>query len=186
MRISGGTGRGRRLIAPSGSAVRPTSDKVRQALFNILGDRVSGAAFLDLFAGAGGIGIEAISRGAGTVVFVDASRHSVRAIKDNLDRTGLGQKAKVVMAEAGAFIKRPSGPYDIIFMDPPYAEDVSPLLERIGYSGLLKPDGILIYEHFRKRPSPDKAGGLVLFREARYGDTVLAFYRLSGQPSSMT
>ncbi len=177
MRISGGTGRGRRITVPSGSVVRPTSDKVRQALFNILGDRISGSVFLDLFAGAGAVGIEAISRGAGLVVFVDASRRSAGIIEKNLHKTGFWEKAKVVVADAEAFIKRQSGPYDIIFMDPPYAEDIGDLLERIGDSGLLKPDGLLVYERFRKRPSLEKSGTLILFREARYGDTVLSFYK---------
>lgn len=179
MRISGGTGRGRRITAPSGSAVRPTSDKVRQALFNILGDRISGAVFLDLFAGAGAVGIEAISRGAGAVVFVDASRRSAGIIEKNLRRTDLGEEARVVVADAEAFIRRWSGPYDIIFMDPPYAEDINDLIERIGDSGLLKPDGLLVYEHFRKRASPERFGRLILFREARYGDTVLSFYKFA-------
>lgn len=176
MRITGGTGRGRRLQVPAGSRVRPTSDKVKQALFNILGERVVDAAFLDLFAGAGGIGVEALSRGAKSVVFVDASRESLDIIKRNIEQAGFGDRAQVVPAKAGTFLKKPSGPYDIVFLDPPYAEELQPLLDQIAVAGLLNAGSIVIAEHFKKQPSPERAGALRLSREARYGDTVLAFY----------
>jgi 16S rRNA (guanine966-N2)-methyltransferase len=177
MRVTGGTGRGRRLKVPTGSSVRPTSDKVKQALFNILGDRVDGSAFLDLFAGAGGIGIEALSRGAERVVFVDASRDSQNSIKQNLDQTGFGGRAEVVLSKAASFLEKPSGPYDIVFLDPPYADEMAPLLEQVGQAGILKPDSVIIAEHFKKQPSPERAGNLLLYRQAKYGDTVLAFYK---------
>jgi len=179
MRVSGGIGRGQRLKVPSGPRVRPTSDKVKQALFNILGDRVVDATFLDLYAGAGGIGIEALSRGVRSVVFVDASRESVSAVKRNLEQTGFIDRAQVVLSRAEAFLKKPSGPFDIIFLDPPYAEEMQPLLELVAGSGVLRQDSVVIAEHFKKQPSPERAGSLVLYREARYGDTVLAFYRYS-------
>jgi 16S rRNA (guanine966-N2)-methyltransferase len=178
MRVTGGIGRGRRLKVPTGSGVRPTSDKVKQALFNILGDRVIGASFLDLYAGAGGIGIEALSRGAGSVAFVDSSRASLAIIIKNIEQTGFGKRARVVPARAESYLKKSSGPYDIIFLDPPYAEDMQPLLDLIAESGLVKTEGIVVAEHFKKKPSPEKAGALALYREARYGDTVLAFYKL--------
>ncbi len=165
------------MKVPSGSRVRPTSDKVKQALFNILGDRVTDAVFLDLYAGAGGIGIEALSRGASRVVFVDSSRSSLAVIKQNIARTGLGERAQVVPAEAKAFLRKTSGPFDIIFLDPPYAEELQPLLDLIAGSGIMKPDGVVIAEPFKKQPSPERAGSLTLYREARYGDTVLAFYK---------
>ncbi len=177
MRVTGGRERGRRLKAPAGSRVRPTSDKVKQALFNILGERVAGAVFLDLYAGAGGIGLEALSRGAGRVVFVDASRGSLDVVRHNRDILGFVDKAQVVFSKAEAFLKKPSGPFDIVFLDPPYAEEIKPLLELISKAGMLKPDAIVIAEHFKKQPSPESAGGLVLYREAKYGDTILAFYQ---------
>ncbi len=177
MRVTGGTGRGQRLKVPAGSRVRPTSDKVKQALFNILGERVAGAAFLDLFAGAGGIGIEALSRGASRAVFVDSSRESIAVIKQNIEKTDFSDQATVVLSSTETFLKRPLGSYDIVFLDPPYAEDLNPLLELIAASRVVKPDGLLIAEHFRKQPSPERAGSLSLQREARYGDTVLAFYK---------
>ena len=178
MRVTGGIGRGQRLKVPSGSRVRPTSDKVKQALFNILGDRIIDAVFLDLFAGAGGIGIEALSRGAARVTFVDASRDSLISIKQNIGQMGFGDHAEVVPAKAEVFLKKRSGPYDIVFLDPPYAEEMAPLLELIVGAGILKPESIVIAEHFKKQPSPEQAGDLTLYRQAKYGDTVLAFYRI--------
>ena len=103
MRITGGTGRGRRLKVPAGEKVRPTSDKVKQALFNILGDRVPGSTFLDLFAGAGGVGIEALSRGADRVVFVDGDRESLDVVKHNIEQAGFAERAEAVLAKAETF-----------------------------------------------------------------------------------
>jgi len=181
MRVTGGTGRGQRLKVPAGDRVRPTSDKVKQALFNILGDRVVDAVFLDLFAGAGGIGIEALSRGAARVVFVDGSRDSLNLVKRNLEQTGFLDQAQVVLSKAESFLKKPSGPYDIMFLDPPYANELQPLLEQIAGAGMLKPNAIVIAEHFKKQQSPERAGELTLTREAKYGDTVLAFYAVSSR-----
>ncbi len=176
MRVTGGIGRGQRLKVPRGSRVRPTSDKVKQALFNILGDKVLNSVFLDLFAGAGGIGIEALSRGADSAVFVDASPESLKMVKQNIEQTGFGEKARAVLSKAEVFLKKTSGPYDIVFLDPPYADDMLPLLTLLAESGVLKADSIVIAEHFKKQLSPDRAGVLSLYREAKYGDTVLAFY----------
>lgn len=148
-------------------------------MFNILGNRIIGASFLDLYAGAGGIGIEALSREAGLVVFVDSSRESLSVIKKNIEQTGFGERAQVVSAKAESYLKKPSGRYDIVFLDPPYAEDMQPLLDLLAGSGSIKSDGIVVAEHFRKQPSPAKAGALVLYREARYGNTVLAFYKMT-------
>jgi 16S rRNA (guanine966-N2)-methyltransferase len=180
MRVTGGVGRGQRLKVPAGDRVRPTSDKVKQALFNILGDRVVDSVFLDLFAGAGGIGIEALSRGAARVVFVDGSRDSLTALKYNLQQTGFIERSKAVLSKVEPFLKKPSGSYDIVFLDPPYAFEIQPLLEQIAGAGILKPDAIVIAEHFKKQRSPDHAGGLSLYRDATYGDTVLAFYTFRG------
>jgi 16S rRNA (guanine966-N2)-methyltransferase len=181
MRVTGGIGKGRKLKVPAGSRVRPTSDKVKQALFNILGERVADASFLDLFAGAGGIGIEALSRGAGRVVFVDASRASLNVVNHNIEQTGFEERSQAVLAKAESFLKKPSGSYDIVFLDPPYADEMLPLLELIAGAGILKPGSIVIAEHFKKQPSPARAGDLTLYREAKYGDTVLAFYKIGSQ-----
>ena len=181
MRVTGGIGRGRRLKVPSGSRVRPTSDKVKQALFNILGDRVEGSYFLDLYAGAGGIGIEALSRGAARVLFVDASRDSLDVVKQNIEQMGFGDNAEVMLSTAESFLRKRTGHYDIVFLDPPYAEELQPLLELIAGAGILKDESVVIAEHFKKQPSPEQAGGLTLYRLAKYGDTVLAFYKQEGR-----
>jgi len=162
---------------PAGSRVRPTSDKVKQALFNILGGKVEASIFLDLYAGTGGIGIEALSRGAGRVVFVDDSRESLRVIEKNIERTGFGERAQVVAAQAVKFLKKTSEQFDIVFLDPPYTHEQGPLLEAIAESGVLKPDSIVVAEHFKKQALPAQAGSLSLSREATYGDTVLTFYK---------
>lgn len=177
MRVTGGTGRGRRLKVPA-AGVRPTSDKVKQALFNILGERIAGEAFLDLFAGAGGVGIEALSRGAERVVFVDTSRGSLNVIKHNIEQSGFSNAAQVVAAKAESFLQKATEQFDIVFLDPPYAQELKPLLELIAGSGVLKSEAVVVAEHFKKQPSPEKAGALTLYREAKYGDTVLAFYNL--------
>ena len=163
---------------PAGLRVRPTSDKVKQALFNILGGKVEGAHFLDLFAGIGGIGIEALSRGAQRVVFVDDARDSLHSLKHNIEQTGFSTRAQVVASKAEAFLKKTSEQFDIVFLDPPYSLALEPVLHGLAESGILKPDAVVIAEHFKKQPAPVKAGKLTLFREAQYGDTVLAFYRL--------
>jgi 16S rRNA (guanine966-N2)-methyltransferase len=179
MRITGGIGRGRTLRVPAGSKVRPTSDKVKQALFNILVEKVPGAVFLDLFAGAGGIGIEALSRGAERVVFVDGSRESLEIVRHNIEQAGFGERAELVLSKVEPFLKKRSGPYDIVFLDPPYVMEMLPLLQLVSGSGLLKHGAIVIAEHFKKQASPEKAGVLAMYREAKYGDTVLAFYAMN-------
>jgi 16S rRNA (guanine966-N2)-methyltransferase len=178
MRVTGGIGKGRKLKVPAGSRVRPTSDKVKQALFNILGQRVEGALFLDLFAGIGGIGIEALSRGAGRVVFVDDSRDSLKIIKKNVEQTGFSGRAQVVASKAETFLKKTSEQFDIVFLDPPYSLALEPLLKVLGEAGILKPDSVVIAEHFKKQPSIEHTGNLSIYRQAQYGDTVLTFFRL--------
>ncbi len=178
MRVTGGSGKGRRLNVPAGQRIRPTSDKVKQALFNILGDRIEGALFLDLFAGTGGIGIEALSRGASRVVLVDDSRNSLQVIRKNIEQTDFNDQAQVVASHAEQFLKRSAEQFDIIFLDPPYTHEQGALLHAVAESAVLKPDSIVVSEHFKKQPSPEQAGRLALFRVTQYGDTVLAFYTL--------
>jgi 16S rRNA (guanine966-N2)-methyltransferase len=112
------------------------------------------------------------------VVFVDASQASLQVVRQNIEQTGFKDRSHVVLSKAESFLKRPSGSYDVVFLDPPYAEEMQPLLQRIAGAGILHPDSIVIAEHFKKQPSPASAGGLTLYREAKYGDTVLAFYKL--------
>ena len=178
MKVTGGTGKGRKLKVPPGSRVRPTSDKVKQALFNILGEKVKGAAFLDLYAGTGGVGIEALSRGAGRVVFIDDANDSLRAIKKNVEQTGFGERAQVMPHRAETFLRKTSEQFDIVFLDPPYSLQLEIPLVLVSEAEILNPDAIVVGEHFKKQASPKQAGRLVLYRETHYGDTVLAFYKL--------
>jgi 16S rRNA (guanine966-N2)-methyltransferase len=185
MRVTGGIGKGRKLKVPPGSHVRPTSDKVKQALFNILGEKVKGGAFLDLYAGAGGVGIEALSRGAGKVVFIDDSRDSLQAVRRNVEETGFGERAQVIPHRAETFLRKTNERFDIVFLDPPYSLELEIPLALVSDSEILNPDAIVVGEHFKKQPSPKQAGRLTLYRETQYGDTILAFYKLadeSGDP----
>jgi 16S rRNA (guanine(966)-N(2))-methyltransferase RsmD len=177
-RITGGIGKGRKLRVPAGLRVRPTADKVKQALFNILGERIEHAAFLDLYAGTGGIGIEALSRGAGKAVFVDDSGESLRVARQNIEESGLSELAQVVPAKAESFLRKTFERFDIVFLDPPYSIEQQHVLDLISMSEILKRDSIVISEHFKKQKSPETAGRLALYREAVYGDTVLAFYKI--------
>ncbi len=189
MRISGGESKGRRITPPgrgrsAGSAkVRPTSDKVREALFSILGERVEGAVFLELFAGTGAVGIEALSRGARRTVFVDNSPGSVRLIRENVESLGYRERAAVVAKDALAFLRKTArelGPYDIVFADPPYHADEGPkTMEILGSAELsdVFPEGALAaYEHFKKNQAPEIIGRLAKKKDYLYGDTAVSLY----------
>ena len=183
MRVIAGRSGGRRLAAPPGSDTRPTADRVREALFSILGPPGEDALVLDLFAGAGALGIEALSRGAARAVFVDRSRTALRYLRRNLDALDLREVSEVHqehaphhaarLADAG----RPA--FTWIFLDPPYQSDLGgATLAELGRSGaLLTPDGLAVLEHDRRRPPHDRYGYLVKADCRRYGDTELSFYR---------
>lgn len=158
------------------ASFRRTTSKVLNALFNILGSRVEGARFLDLYAGVGTVGIEALSRGASEVVFVEADRRRSAMIKKALSERTFGQRAKVFSMKVEAFLKNYHGkPFDIVFLDPPY-HDFSP--ERV--LGMLSPvlgqKGLIVLEHFHKTDLPEAPGKVRLKRQYRYGDTVLSLY----------
>lgn len=172
MRIVAGTARGRRLVAPTGDAVRPTTDRVREALFNSLVslDAVRDATVLDLFAGSGALGIEALSRGAAHVTFVDSAPDALRAVRENLERAGLADRATVVRADAREHVRRGSGtgPVDLALVDPPYAFDEWPeLLEDLDAD-------VVVIESDREI---DPGDGATLVRARRYGGTVVTIAR---------
>ena len=181
-RIIGGEGKGRRLKAPRGLDTRPTAARVRQTLFDILAARLPGCRFLDAFAGSGAVGLEALSRGAALVVFVESAAGAVAALRANADalaRAGgnvrvLRQDARVALAalaDAGES-------FDVIYVDPPYASDLyEKALEQAGRKGLLGEDGVVVAEHFHKRTLPERIGALARTREVRVGDHRLSFYR---------
>ncbi len=175
MRVVAGLYRGRRLIAPPGSATRPTSDRVRESLFSILGDSVQNARVLDLYAGSGALGIEALSRGAASAVFVDHSQKAVAAIRANLE--ALGIEADVRRMEARAALRPPpeaAAAYDLIFLDPPYrhAAELGRLLSE-ALPAVLAPGGRVISESDRREPLQL---ALPLVDERRYGDTIIRIH----------
>ncbi len=181
-RIIGGAGKGRRLKAPRGLAVRPTGSRVKQTLFDILAPVMPGCRFLDAFAGSGGVGLEALSRGASRVVLVDFAAAAVDAIRANvaaLQGAGGGvqvfrQDARVALAALADSGVR----FDVVFLDPPYESTLyEPLIEQIGATRLLEKDGVAVAEHFHKRALPETIGPLARAREVRIGDHRLSFYR---------
>jgi 16S rRNA (guanine966-N2)-methyltransferase len=181
MRIISGQTKGRALRAPRGRGVRPTSSKVREALFSILSERIEGAFVLDLFAGSGALGIEALSRGAAGVVFVDQAAESLRALVANIDACGYGDRATVHRGNSLKFLKEPgtyAGSFDVVLADPPYHTGIlRKLLPLLSRGDIMKPSGIMVIEHFHKTVLPERIGPLSSFRSERYGDTVLAFYQ---------
>jgi 16S rRNA (guanine966-N2)-methyltransferase len=177
VRVIAGEHRGRRLVAPRGAATRPTSDRVREALFSILADRVVDARVLDLFAGSGALGIEALSRGARSATFVDSSPAAVRAVTANLEGIEGGE---VVRRDARAFLRtaRESGrEYDLVFLDPPYRQ-AGPFGRTLAetLSAVLAPGATVVSESDRRDPLelPD----FTLDDERRYGDTAIRLYAL--------
>lgn len=180
MRVIAGEAKGRRLKVPSGATFRPSAERVRAALFSMLdasGTEMGRA--LDLYAGTGAIGIEALSRGAGWADFVERDRTMARAISENLTNTRLEERGQVHMMDAGKAVEALSGPYNVIFMDPPYAdESVDQVIDRIGERGLCAEDGLVIVEHARRRPLDGKYGKLVLQKEKSYGDTMLSIFQM--------
>jgi 16S rRNA (guanine966-N2)-methyltransferase len=183
MRIIAGKYRGRRLKSPPSLETRPTSDRLRETLFNILAPRIKDARFLDLCAGLGAVGTEALSRGAAHATFVDQSRRMCGLIQANLESFGVSEDdVAVVSFEATEFMRRHAkkegAPFDIIFFDPPYATDYEVVLNFLGgeASRLLTDDGVVVVEHHRKNDLPEAFGGLKRYRVVKQGDSCLSFY----------
>jgi 16S rRNA (guanine966-N2)-methyltransferase len=186
VRVIAGIYRGRRLRAVEGLEVRPTSDRLRETLFNILAPVIEGARFLDLCAGSGLVGIEALSRGASEVTFIDVSRRSSAVIESNLRALRIENEATIIGSDAGAALKRlaeQGKPYDIAFFDPPYASGLyAPVMKLLGTEPLLSPEGLAVVEHRSKSPLESEYGRLRAFREVKQGDSALTFYIVgSGQ-----
>ncbi len=173
MRVIAGTARGIPLRAPRDRTTRPITDRVKETLFAILGDRVPDARVLDLYAGSGAIGIEALSRGAEAVDFVERGRAALSALRANLDRTGLAGRARVHALDVDRLLDAVAGPWDLVIADPPYEARaiVTPLravAERI------EPGGLLVLKHFW-RTEPPPLPGLTTRRQRRFGETMLTF-----------
>jgi 16S rRNA (guanine(966)-N(2))-methyltransferase RsmD len=183
MRIIAGTFRSRALEAPPGLATRPTSDRLRETLFNVLAPRIAGAKFLDLYAGSGAVGIEAISRGAAQVVFVERAPAALKVLRANLARLGLTAGFRIHTGSASSFLRKPqvgAESFDIVFLDPPYdaAEEYAAALGILGGSvgGLLASRALVIAEHRRKERLAEQFGNLKRSRLLEQGDAALSFY----------
>lgn len=181
-RVIAGRAGGRRLVGP-GQGTRPLSDRAKEALFAILEPELPGARVLDCFAGSGAAGIEALSRGARRVVFVDRSAAACAAIAANLRATGLaGSAADVRRRDVVTYLAgeaRTDGPFDLVLVDPPYAEPglAGTVLERLGAGGIVAPGGLVVVRTFWRTPLPEVVGLLRSERERRVGEGVLTFYR---------
>jgi 16S rRNA (guanine(966)-N(2))-methyltransferase RsmD len=180
LRVISGSAKRRKLKTPRGLAVRPTSDRVKEALFNILGSTVLQCRFMDLFAGTGNIGIEPISRGAAGSTFVENNKNNIHIIKENLHITGLEDRVRLIcrnIADALLVLGKEGQKFDIIFLDPPYHEDYEiKTLAGIALYRLLEPGGRVVVESCGKRQLPRIIEGLEIVRQEKYGDTLLSFY----------
>ena len=176
MRIIGGEYRSRILADIKGDNVRPTSDRAREALFNILGTSVREKRVLDLFAGSGALGLESLSRGAKEATFNDSSKDSVAIVKKNIASLKAEERARVYQTDFAAFLNVINTPFDLIFIDPPYRFDYGEkALQIISEKGLLTEGGIAVYE--RDRPFAGEIAGLDKFDERKYGKAYLTFFR---------
>lgn len=181
IRITGGELKGFVVAGSARGAVRPTTALVRQAVFNVLGERVAGARVLDLFAGTGALGLEAISRGASRVVFIELDAQACRAIRATLERAGVADRGHVVQARLPAGLGRVEGPFDLVLMDPPYDGDVADAV-LAGIGDLLAPGGLVVYEHRSGYNPPERPPNLRRVQSRVYGDSAVTFYtRQEGQ-----
>jgi 16S rRNA (guanine966-N2)-methyltransferase len=187
MRVIGGNARGRRLKVPKGQAVRPTSDRVKEALFNILPHDLSGIRLLDLFAGTGNVSIEAISRGAAEAILIDSSIKSGKVIRENLRSVGFANRASVRIAPVSRALRllaRRGETFDMIFLDPPYQRNwVKACLEAIARGNLLRSSGTLVVEHSARERIEAEYGSLILKDQRKYGDTWLSFFEHKAEGS---
>jgi 16S rRNA (guanine(966)-N(2))-methyltransferase RsmD len=178
VRILAGALKGRRLVTPRGDTTRPTADQVRIALMDTLTPRLPGARLLDLFAGAGGVGLEALSRGAEAATFVERDARAVAALRANVAALGVGARVEILRADvdrALARLARDGARFDLVFLDPPYESGLTgATLAALTGAGLVAPGGLVVAQHFTKRP-PAAVAGLRVVRTRRFGETTLTF-----------
>ena len=188
MRITAGNLKGKRInfkkaqkAAKKENALRPTSSKVRESIFNIIGALISDSQFVDLYAGTGAVGIEALSRGASTVFFVESDRKRTEQIEKMLKDCGYLSRADIIRGEASAFIAKAVKEglkFDIVFLDPPYhTGELEYILPQLSGGEMLNDKGIIIAEHLSKKKLPDEIGNFVQKKAYKYGDTMLTLYR---------
>ena len=190
MRIITGSAKGKRLKAPSGLKTRPTTDRVKESLFSIIQEFLSDACILDLFAGTGNLGLEALSRGAAHAIFVDQAQECSRLIRENAVSTNLLNRCEVWRTQALEALgrcKREQLVFDIVFCDPPYNQG-HPLqiLHFIDKNPALLPNGILILEHSRHEALPEDLNHLELRRQEQYGETMLSFYKMPAHKEDLS
>jgi 16S rRNA (guanine966-N2)-methyltransferase len=185
MRVIAGQYRSRVLVAPKGMDTRPTSDRLRETLFNVLAQRIADAVFVDLYAGSGAVGIEALSRGAREAVFVEKAEPALKAIRGNLKTLGIRDGYALETSAAGAAIRRLASSgrkADVVFLDPPYesANEYEITLGLLGGEclGFLAPGAVVIAEHTKRNDLAEQYGALVRYRVLKQGDAALSFYRV--------
>jgi 16S rRNA (guanine966-N2)-methyltransferase len=183
MRIIGGTHRGRQLRTLAGSLTRPTSDRLRETLFNILAPRINDSRFLDICAGSGAVGIEALSRGASEVTFIERSRDACAVIEANLKTLGIAERGSIQRRSVSPALKafeQASGEFDIVFFDPPYSSSLyDDVMAQLGSGDLIVPGGVVVVEHRAKAPLQPRYDKLHRFREVKQGDSALSLYSAS-------
>ena len=178
MRVITGKARGVQLKTPEGELTRPTADRVKEALFSIINFDIPNAKVLDLFGGTGQLGIEALSRGADSAVFVDAREEACALIRENLRRTKMQQQGKVIRSDYMSYLKQCRETFDIIFLDPPYAEEfLENSLKKITEIDILRSNGIIVTERPLGKELPFVFDGYERSRDYKYGKTLLTIYR---------
>jgi len=180
VRVIAGQLKGSVIRAPEGSAVRPTYDRVRESVFSIVEPNLEGAAVLDLFAGSGSLGIESLSRGAASVTFVEIDAAVLGVVRENVKRLNVADRCKLVRADALAALERglPGAPFDVVFVDPPYASGLAlRALELLADPATLSDDALVIVERASADAQPAEVRRLVRYRTSRYGSTAVDFLR---------
>lgn len=176
MFISAGSAKGKKIKAPSAKDIRPTSQMIKEALFDILGPSVEETDFLDLFAGFGTVGIEALSRGAASVLFTDRNKYALSVLRENLQLSGFEKQAKILWGDALRNLTKVRGQFDFVFVDPPYDYGFyDEILSAVAARKLLKPGAAVIVEHYHK--TKFSGAPLIRAREEKYGQTAMTFFR---------
>jgi 16S rRNA (guanine966-N2)-methyltransferase len=181
VRVVSGSAKGRPLKSVPGSGTRPTTDKVKEAVFSMIGPYFEGGAALDLFAGTGGLGIEALSRGMESAVFVDMEPKSIDTVRVNLKATGLESRAEVYRNDAGralSAMEKRGRSFDLVFLDPPYRmKHGDELMSTLADKGLLRDEAIIVLEHESAYAYPEDITGFIRLRQAVYGETTISIYQ---------